>query len=449
MLPHNQNIPISCRFAHRRLSVAFLSVILMPALLLILPACTPTPSDSAEISVTRQAAEFEDQTATWIIWPTVDHKQGMSNKRVVLDMVAALTDVNQRVNIVVGDEEHFQQAVLETQSYNTSQLINIYEIPNYEWWVRDVGPTFVETADGGRAVVNFRFNAWGYTDIDDPDIEIDAEFARNLANAFDIPVIESEMISEGGNREVNGKGTLMLTASTEENRNPHLSRSDMEEEFTRLLGVTNVIWLEEGLYEDDHTFLGPLTLSDGSQAYTVITTHGHIDEFSRFVNENTILLAKVADEDLREEDPVSIENHRRLEINYEILRQARDQDGKPFEIIRVPLNKLQIHTMQPGDYVYDYISTLDYVNDHQFPIGEPVQVIAAASYLNFTITPGVILAQKYGQEGDPVSMARDQEVKQILESVFPDRKIAMIDAIAVNLGGGGLHCVTIHEPTRP
>lgn len=449
MLPHNQNIPISCRFAHRRLSVAFLSVILMPALLLILPACTPTPSDSAEFSVTRQAAEFEDQTATWIIWPTVDHKQGMSNKRVVLDMVAALTDVNQRVNIVVGDEEHFQQAVLETQSYNTSQLINIYEIPNYEWWVRDVGPTFVETADGGRAVVNFRFNAWGYTDIDDPDIEIDAEFARNLANAFDIPVIESEMISEGGNREVNGKGTLMLTASTEENRNPHLSRSDMEEEFTRLLGVTNVIWLEEGLYEDDHTFLGPLTLSDGSQAYTVITTHGHIDEFSRFVNENTILLAKVADEDLREEDPVSIENHRRLEINYEILRQARDQDGKPFEIIRVPLNKLQIHTMQPGDYVYDYISTLDYVNDHQFPIGEPVQVIAAASYLNFTITPGVILAQKYGQEGDPVSMARDQEVKQILESVFPDRKIAMIDAIAVNLGGGGLHCVTIHEPTRP
>lgn len=428
--------------------LAFLPVLWVGLLVTFLPSCKSS-NDLDLITVIRQAAEFEDQAATWIVWPTIDHKQGMSNKRVVHDIVKNIIEAGQVVNIVVSDTTYYAEVVEEMQQYDAPELINIFEIPNFEWWVRDIGPSFVETADGGRAVVNFRFNAWGYADSDDPEIQIDADFARNFASTFDIPVLESSMISEGGNREVNGKGTLMLTASTEENRNPNLSRFQMEVEFRRLLGVTNVIWLEEGLYEDDHTFMGPLTLSDGSKAYTVITTHGHVDEFARFVNENTILLAKVAEEDLLEGDPVAIENHRRLEVNFEILRKALDQDGKPFEIIRVPLNKLQIHTMQPGDYVYDYISTLEYINDHQFPFGEPVQVIAAASYLNFTITPGVILGQKYGQENDPVSMARDQEVKQILESVFPGRKIAMIDAIPVNLGGGGLHCVTIHEPKFP
>lgn len=427
---------------------AFLAVLMIGFLLTVLPSCKSS-NGNAQTTVIRQAAEFEAQAATWIVWPTIDHKRGMSNKRVVHDIVKNIIEANQMVNIVVPDEDYHTEVVAEMQDYDAFELINIFIIPNFEWWVRDIGPSFVETADGGRAVVNFRFNAWGYADSDDPEIQIDADFARNFANSFAIPVLESSMISEGGNRELNGRGTLMLTASTEENRNPHLSRLEMEEEFSRLLGVTNVIWLEEGLYEDDHTFLGPLTLSDGSKAYTVITTHGHVDEFARFVNENTILLAKVAEEDLLDDDPIAIENHRRLEVNFEILRKAVDQDGNSFEIIRVPLNKLQIHTMQPGDYVYDFISTLDYINDHQFPVGEPVQVIAAASYLNFTITPGVILGQKYGQEDDPVSMARDQEVKQILESVFSGRKIAMIDAIPVNLGGGGLHCVTIHEPTFP
>jgi agmatine deiminase len=433
------------RYSRQLCSVAVLAVLMMVLLLTILPACKSS-NDNAQITVIRQAAEFEDQVAIWIVWPTIDHKWGMSNKRVVHDMVKALIEANQVVNIVVSDENYYAEVVAEMQDYDAHERINIFKKPSYEWWVRDIGPTFVETADGGRAVVNFRFNAWGYTDSDDPEIQIDANFARNFANVFGLPVIESSMISEGGNRELNGRGTLMLTASTEENRNPLLSRAQMEKEYERLFGVKNVIWLEEGLYEDDHTFLGPLILSDGSKAYTVITTHGHVDEFARFVTENTILLARVAEEDLLDDDPIAIENHRRLEINFEILRQARDQDGNPFNIIRVPLNKLQIHTMRPGDYVYDFISTLDYVNGHQFPVGEPVQVIAAASYLNFTITPGVILAQKYGQVDDPVSIARDQEVKQILESVFPGRTVAMIDAIPVNLGGGGIHCITIQEP---
>jgi len=419
------------------------------ALMLILPVfmagCSEQNTYGDTLVVVRQAAEFEDQTATWISWPQMEHKMGMSNEAVVLEMIAALTRADQQVRIAIPDSAALQRASSTVnQHIDQHELVSYYVVDHYEWWIRDTGPAFVETADGGRAVVNFRFNAWGYADAADPDIQADAALARNLAKQLGYPVIESQMISEGGNREVNGRGTLMLSAATEENRNPHMSREEMEAEFARVLGVSNVIWLEEGLYEDDHTFMGPKTLADGSNAYTVVTTLGHVDEFARFVDESTILLAVVPEEDLH--DPIARENHRRMEVNYEILRNATDQDGNPFRIIRVPLNQKLVFTMQPGDYVYEFISTLDYLDGSVFPIGEPVQVIAAASYLNFTITPGVILAQKFGTPDDPVNTLRDAEVQRIMAEVFPGREVVMIYPVAVNLGGGGLHCVTLHQP---
>lgn len=412
---------------------------------LFLMGCSGTPLVNNDLVVVRQAAEFEEQTATWLSWPQMEHKTGMSNQAVVLEMITALTNAGQQVRIATPDSLVMQEAS-STIRHNIPrhELVSYYVADHYEWWIRDTGPAFVETSNGGRAVVNFRFNAWGYADADDADIQADAGFARKLGEILGYPVIESPMISEGGNREVNGRGTLMLSAATEENRNPHLSREEMEAEFARVLGVQNVIWLEEGLYEDDHTFMGPKTLADGSKAYTVVTTLGHVDEFARFVDESTILLAAVPDEDLH--DPIARENHRRMEVNYEILRNATDQDGNPFRIIRVPLNRKLVFTMQPGDYVYDFISTLDYLDGSVFPEGEPVQVIAAASYLNFTITPNVILGQKFGTSDDPVNTLRDAEVQRIMEEVFPGREVVMIYPVAVNLGGGGLHCVTLHQP---
>lgn len=417
-------------------------VLIIPFLLM---GCNGQSGSADDLVVVRQAAEFEGQQATWISWPLIDHKAGMSNETVVLEMITALTDAGQQVRIAVPDSAALLRASSTVnRALSATELVSYYVVDHYEWWIRDTGPAFVETADGGRAVVNFRFNAWGYADADDPDVQADAALARNLAEQLGYPVIESQMISEGGNREVNGRGTLMLSAATEENRNPGMSRDEMEAEFARVLGVTNVIWLEEGLYEDDHTFMGPKTLADGSKAYTVVTTLGHIDEFARFADESTILLAQIPEEDL--DDPVARENHRRMEVNYEILRNATDQDGNPFRIIRVPLNRKLVFTMEPGDYVYDLISTLDYLDGSVFPVGEPVQVIAAASYLNITITPNVILGQKFGTPDDPVNTQRDAEVQRIMEEVFPGRTVVMIDPVAVNLGGGGLHCVTLHHP---
>jgi agmatine deiminase len=224
-----------------------------------------------------------------------------------------------------------------------------------------------------------------------------------------------------------------------------MSKAAIEMEYQRLLGVKKVIWLKNGLLEDSHTFLGPLNTINNSKAYTVVTTNGHVDEFARFVNDSTILLASVDSADLK--DPIARENHKRMEENYKILLESTDQDGEPFNIIRMPLPESILTTMGPGDYVYEYIKTLDYIDGSEFPSGDTINVIAAASYLNFIITSEVIIGQKYWRKGMPEEIkTRDEETKAQLASVFPNRKVVMIDALAVNLGGGGLHCISMHQP---
>jgi agmatine deiminase len=250
------------------------------------------------------------------------------------------------------------------------------------------------------------------------------------------------MISEGGNREVNGKGVLMTTESVEFGRNPTMSKQEMEAEYKRMLGIKKNIWLKQGLVEDNHTFLGPITTSNGEKAYTVLTTNGHIDEFARFVNDSTILLAQIDSTEFH--DSFAYENHIRLEENYKILKNATDQEGNPFTIVRLPLAGTILSKLATGDYVYEYIKTMDFTDGSTFPDSESINVFAALSYLNFLITNTAIIGQTCWREGMPEELKlKDENAKQILQSVFPDRKVVMLDAIAVILGGGGIHCISM------
>ena len=308
-----------------------------------------------------------------------------------------------------------------------------------------MGPIFVETNQKTFAIADFNFNSWGYADTLDVDTKTEEMYDVRVAKHFKLPVISSSMISEGGNREVNGKGTLITSEAVEKGRNPNMSKLQMEAEYKRLLGTKKVIWLKQGLVEDDHTFLGPITTADGTKAYTVVTTNGHVDEFVRFVNDSTILLAQIDSKEL--DDPIAFENNKRIEENYEILSKATDHDGQPFTIIRMPLPGTIYNTLNPGDYVYEYIKTLDYGNGIKFPDGESVKVMAALSYLNFIITNKVIIGQRCWREGMPLELkSKDEKAAQILQSVFPNRKVIMIDALAVNLGGGGIHCISMQQP---
>ncbi len=419
--------------------------------LLLLLQCADNTSEvnkeatPEEMKIVRQAAEYDPQEAVWLIWSPVDHLEGFSNEAVTLEIIEQLVSSTKVKVTAASDELYDRASSMIPTTYLESGQVEVLKIPSVELWARDMGPVFVEDNQGRKMIADFNFDAWGYGDTTEVDTQTEEKYDERVAAHLGLPMISSNMVSEGGDREVNGEGTLMVVETVEMGRNPHMTKEEMEAEFERMLGVTNVIWLKEGLKEDDHTFRGPIATHDGRKAYTVITTNGHIDEFARFVDDKTILLAQVDPADM--EDPIAQENHRRMEENYAILKSAVDQDGEPFKIMRVPLPQTIMGEMKPGDAVYDYISTLDYKDGSTFPVGEPVPVIAAASYLNFLITDQVILGQKYWREGlDPSIKDRDKQVAQILSEVFPERTIIMLDALAINYGGGGIHCITMHEP---
>ena len=407
-------------------------------------SCSVPKEVEEPLTVIRQPAEFEPTAAVWLIWPPADHTAETSNSAVTLNIMEALgTDV--KVVVTCANDVVCEQARSRiAERFKEQSHITVQPLASVEIWARDMGPTFVET-NQGLAVADFQFNSWGYSDTTDADNQTEERYDRSAAALLKLPVIKTKLFSEGGNREVNGQGTLMLSEVVERGRNPAMSLKEMEAEFERTLGVTHVVWLKKGLHEDDHTFLGPIELEDGEPAYTVITTNGHIDEFARFVNDSTVLLAQVDSADF--DDPIAYENHLRMQENFNILEKARDQDGQPFHIVRLTLPRTIVATMKPGDGVYDYIKTLNYQDGSTFPEGEAVKVIAAASYLNFLITSNIVLGQKYWREGwDPVLKVRDSLAERTLMRVFPDREVVMLDALAVNLGGGGIHCITMQQP---
>jgi len=423
-----------------------LTLFLLALFGIFLLACNASSEKNrAPLKVSRQMGEFEEIDALWLIWPTTDHKAGESVEKVTHSIIESLPG-DLKIVVSCADDEVLQKAkTILSEKYPSLKNLIYKVIPSVEIWARDMGPVFVELENGKHAIADFNFNFWGYTDTLDVAAKTEELFDENVAEILDLPLISSSMISEGGNRELNGKGTLMTTETVEQGRNPAMSKAAMELEYQRLLGVKKVIWLKDGLVEDSHTFLGPLNTIDNLKAYTVVTTNGHVDEFARFVNDSTILLASVDSTELQ--DPIAWKNHKRMEENYKILLGSTDQDGKRFNIIRMPLPPTILTTMSPGDYVYDYIKTLDYLDGSQFPDGDTITVAAAASYLNFIITSKVILGQRYWREGMPEEIkSRDEYAKELLESVFPNRKVIMIDALAVNLGGGGLHCISMHQP---
>lgn len=400
------------------------------------------------ISVLRQPAEYESQEALWLIWNPFDHKEGESNATVLKELVTTISK-HQKVVLAVADSSAYKDAIDSlSKPIVEDSNVEVVTIPSVQFWARDMGPSFVQLGNGELAVADFNFNSWGYAPVDDPDNQIEEAFDRRAAKHLNVPLVSSKMISEGGNREVNSKGVLLTVEKVEKGRNPSMTKQAMEAEYSRMLGVRKTIWLKEGLKEDEHTFLGPLETGEDFRAYTVVTTNGHVDEFARFVNDSTILLAAVDSMQLHSGDPIALENHRRLEENFKILREATDTDGKRFNIVRFPMPDPIYTTMGSGDEVYEYIKTLDYSQGTApFPEGEEITVIAAASYLNFIITNEVIIGQKYCRTGCSSRTGElDRIAENTLQKLFPNKEVQMVDALAVNLGGGGVHCISIHQP---
>jgi agmatine deiminase len=405
----------------------------------------------------RQAAEFEPTEAVWLIWSNYDHKEGYSNHKTQAEIISALLPYTKVKLIVKNDstmnailnggppEEKSGQALrIAAKTAVENGRLSFFKEDYQEFWTRDMGPAFVVGSDGKLAIADFNFSGWGYGKTTDLEVVKDEKLDEKLAAKLNLKTISTDLVTEGGDHEVNGKGVLMACEAVEMTRNPTMSLEQIENEFKRVLGIKKVIWLKKGLIEDDYTFLGRLKNKRGDSVYTVLTTNGHVDETARFVNDSTILLAEPVDLD----EPIEKENKRRMDVNFDILKRATDQNEKPFKIVRMPLPKLSFTTLKPNDGVYEIIKNFNYKDGSKFPVGKPINIVTASSYLNFLIANDVVLMAKYyGEQNRDLSVKkRDDAAENVLKSVFPNKKIIGINAFSINLGGGGIHCITRNEP---
>jgi agmatine deiminase len=405
----------------------------------------------------RFPAEFEPQESVWMGWPTYENKAGWSIEDLHVQIWAALAPTV-FIDVAVNPDNKERGFSYNDQIKRIQELMAKYHVPANKvrfhkivhedvWW-RDMGPIYVVNGKNQLEIADFSFNGWGYEPNNSDYSVAEEKVDENVAKESGLNIISSKMISEGGNREFNGKGTMIVVEVVEKQRNPHMSKTEMEAEYKKMLGVTNVIWLPYGRYDDDLTFKGKLPNESGvKEIYTVITTGGHIDEHTRFASPSKILYTEISEEEAKK-DPIAAENKRRMEANLQVLKKAKDQDGNKFELVSMPSAPAIFETLKEGDGVYDYLASNDsIVKQNPIPKGKPIKVILASSYLNFLISNKVVIAQKFWKPGAPEAWkALDKKAADILQKAFPDRKIVTIDPRAINIGGGGIHCNTQQKP---
>jgi len=405
-------------------------------------------------------AEWEQQDAVWLGW---EADSSLGFYPVVAEMIKTLTPTV-TVKIAFDSDSLMQTAknYLKRQQVDTSN-IRFYVMPGDRYWIRDHGAAFLINREGELGVADFDWNLYGFPQFlkeknnnnqDSvnkylnkilPSINKSGAVDSLMAVAEGAKIFKTKVVTEGGNIEVNGKGTLIVCESAMKNRNPELTKEFMESELKNVLGVSTVIWIKQGLAEDPNGFYRRITgnyVGGGVQ---------HSDEFVRFSNANTILLAWV-DEAEKDLNPINKMNYQRLNETFQTLKNATDQDGKPFNIVKVPLPDLITKKIVA---IQDYTSKVSYdIPANRFYISEAPKVgdtllrVPASSYLNYLVTNGLVLISSYTSEGS--SKEKEDRVRKIFEEQFPKRKIVFINAMPQNWHGGGILCSTQQQPrTRP
>ncbi|MDX1975504.1 MAG: agmatine deiminase family protein [Rickettsiales bacterium] len=340
----------------------------------------------------KMPAEWELHTATWLAWP--HNKEDWPDKFapipwVYAEIIRNLAQV-ERVRLVVKNDAHKTEAksILKRAGVNLKQ-VDFYIIPTDRVWLRDSGPIFVRDAKNRLAMMDWRFNAWAKYSNHKKDDKVPEQIGAYFKKHARIQPMHKgkRVVLEGGSIDVNGKGTLITTEecllSKIQERNPDFKRDDYEAVFEHYLGITNIIWLGNGIVGDD--------------------THGHVDDITRFVNANTIVT--VVEKNTKDD------NHVLLKENVKRLKAARDQNGKPFNIIELPMPKPVVFEGQ------------------RLP----------ASYANFLIANGMVLVPTFNDANDRVAL-------NILAEALPKHTIVPIHSVDLVWGLGTIHCMSQQEP---
>jgi agmatine deiminase len=329
-------------------------------------------------------AEWEPHGATWLSWPRREGISFPDSFDRVLPALRAMVEAlieSEQVYINVCDGAHEAEARSVLRGLPTER-ITFDRIPTNEPWCRDHGPIFLtRDLDPRLVVVDWDYNAWGNKY---PPFNLDEVVPTRIAKILDIPVFYPHMILEGGAIDVNGAGALLTTESCllNKNRNPNLSRHEIEQRLRDYLGLRDVLWLGDGIAGDD--------------------TDGHIDDLARFVSERTVLT--VVEEDRGDE------NYQALQENLSRLREMKI--GKDsIEVVSLPMPKKIVR------------------KGLRLP----------ASYANFYIANSSVLVPTFGDSADQAALS-------ILRECFPTRRVIGVDCRELIWGLGTLHCLTQQQP---
>ncbi|MFF7707471.1 agmatine deiminase [Pseudomonas sp. NPDC007930] len=347
-------------------------------------------------------AEWAPHSQTWMVWPERPDNWRLGGKPVQAAHVALAKAIARFEPVTVAvSAAQFSNARARLDAPN----IRVVEISNDDAWVRDTGPTFVIDGNGQVRGVDWAFNAWGGFEggLYSP-WQRDDEVAQKILELEHCDRYRTEgFVLEGGSIHVDGEGTLVTTEECllNHNRNPHLNREQIEAVLREHLAVSTIVWLPEGLYNDE--------------------TNGHVDNFCCFVRPGEVLLAWT-------DDPKS-PNYERCQAALKVLESSRDAKGRPFIVHKMPIPGPLYATQEECDGV-DLVAGTQERNP---------SARLAGSYVNFLIVNGGIIAPSFD---DPL----DSEAKALLEQLFPQHQVVMVPGRELLLGGGNIHCLTQQQP---
>ncbi|RLV65064.1 peptidyl-arginine deiminase [Streptomyces sp. CBMAI 2042] len=343
-----------------------------------------TGSDRAPEGERRFGAEWDSHARTFMSWPALESvwAEDLPYVREDIARIArAIAEYEYVVMMARPDQQKAAQRACGSQ-------VEVIPLAVDDMWARDTVPVFVE--EGGEVIgVDFNFNGWG----DKQEHTNDARVGRTLLTKYGISRVEAPLVAEGGSFETDGEGTLLITESSivNENRNPGLSRDDIEADLIETLGVDKVVWLKGVRGED--------------------ITDAHVDSLVRFTAPGVVLL----DQAFPGTPPDSWS--RAADQAREVLSKATDARGRRFEVIDLPQPDLDRITGEGDDFV--------------------------STYTNFYVANDSVFMPRFGDR------KADDRARGILQEQFPDRDIVPVVIDTVASGGGGIHCATHDQPGKP
>ncbi len=348
----------------------------------------------------RMPGEFEEQKQVWMIWPERPDNWRNGAKPVqetFVNVACAIADFEPVTMLVSGRQYANARSRLP-------EKIRVVEMSSDDAWARDAGPTFVIDDKGGIRACDWTFNAWGglvdglYFPWDNDD-----KLAQKVCELEGIDSYRTEgFVLEGGSIHVDGEGTLITTEMCllSEGRNPHMNKEQIEDMLKEYLNLEKVIWIKDGIDPDE--------------------TNGHIDVVACFVRPGEVACIWTEDP----ENPF----YEACQAAYRTLSEATDAKGRRLKVWKLTMPKNLVY--QRGAETIDRSGNA---------VPRKNGTICDASYMNFLIVNGGVIAPQYGDEYDALALKQLQEM-------FPDRKVVGVPTLEVVYGGGNIHCITQHQP---